>query len=227
MEFSDKAVVSSAGNWSRYFSLIIVAYKGIGIVLPIEHTMKNPKALTGKFSILTYVMAILIFFYIVLGFFGYARYGENVERYVTLSFPQDENLSLTAQFLMAIGLILSTGILSLISLNNLWKMFAPKVAEKNHTIGRILLGTMTNATKILIVILAPDVDALIGLLGFIISTLSFLFPAMIQSAYLYPNYGKYNWLLWKNIFIMVFGVYLFGNSAYFGINTFITKQAWK
>lgn len=223
MEYNDKDLVASTGKWPRYFSFMILAYKGIGIVLPIEHTMKNPQALTGKFSILTYVMVILIFFYVFLGFFGYARYGGSVERLLTLSLPQDENLSLTAQFLMAIALILSTTILSLIALDNLWKMFEPKVPEKRHKIGKTILGTLTNATKILIVILTPDIDALIGLLGFIISTLSFLFPAMIQSAHLYPNYGKYNWMLWKNILILIFGAFIFFNTAYFGFSAFIRQ----
>lgn len=64
--------------------------EGIGVVMPVENTMKKPQHFLGCPGVLNTAMITIVVLYGVIGFFGYARYGENVAAIVTLNLPQED-----------------------------------------------------------------------------------------------------------------------------------------
>lgn len=52
--------------------------------------MKDPKRFGGWFGILSIGMAILVVLYILIGFFGYLKYGNESLGSVTLNIPRTE-----------------------------------------------------------------------------------------------------------------------------------------
>ena len=52
--------------------------------------MKHPDHFINKLGILNIAMGIVIFLYAVIGFLGYARFGDEVEGSVTLNLPISE-----------------------------------------------------------------------------------------------------------------------------------------
>ena len=69
-------------------------FEGIGIVLPLENKMKNPKGMPGWTGVLNTGMILVASLYIAVGFFGYLRYGAAVDGNnsgsITLNLPQHE-----------------------------------------------------------------------------------------------------------------------------------------
>lgn len=63
--------------------------EGIGVVMPIENEMKNPKQFLGCPGVLNVAMVIVISLYAIFGFFGYVQYGDNVKGSITLNLPED------------------------------------------------------------------------------------------------------------------------------------------
>ena len=65
----------------------------------------------------------------------------------------------------------------------------------------------------------PNLGAVISLVGAVSSsTLALIFPPVIEIITFWDNgYGKYRWILWKDIFIMVFGLLGFGFGSYVSI----------
>lgn len=52
--------------------------------------MKTPKAYLKPFGIMNIGMTIVLSLYIILGFFGYWKYGDASKGSVTLNIPQEE-----------------------------------------------------------------------------------------------------------------------------------------
>lgn len=65
----------------------------------------------------------------------------------------------------------------------------------------------------------PNLGPIISLIGAVsASTLALIFPAIIEIITFYPNrLGKYSWMLWKDIGIIIIGILGFIFGAYASI----------
>lgn len=95
----------------------------------------------------------------------------------------------------------------------------PWVRSKLHTeesqrIGEYLLRVAMVVFTFILAALVPNLGAVISLVGAVSSsTLALIFPPLIEIITFFPNrLGKHNWILWKDIAIMVFGIlgFVFG-----------------
>lgn len=80
-------------SWSKlplYFGTAIYAFEGIGVVLPLENNMKTPEAFGGTTGVLNTGMVIVAALYTAVGFFGYLKYGDDVQGSITLNLPPND-----------------------------------------------------------------------------------------------------------------------------------------
>ena len=56
-------------------------------VLPIENQMRRPKDMLGINGVLNTSMALVLALYVAMGFYGYLKYGEDIEASITLNLP--------------------------------------------------------------------------------------------------------------------------------------------
>ena len=65
------------------------SFTGIGVVLPLENQMKEPKKMVSKLGTINISMALCAFMYLIMGFFGYWHWlGEDIEGSITLNLPE-------------------------------------------------------------------------------------------------------------------------------------------
>lgn len=64
--------------------------EGIGVVMPVENSMKKPQNFLGFPSVLVVAMSTIVFLYSTLGLFGYFRYGDVLRGTITLNLPTEE-----------------------------------------------------------------------------------------------------------------------------------------
>lgn len=83
----EKPMYSSIGQIPLFFSTVIFAMEGIGVVMPVENSMKKPQHFLGCPGVLNTAMITVIVLYAVIGFFGYVKYGDEVAGSVTLNLP--------------------------------------------------------------------------------------------------------------------------------------------
>lgn len=73
-----------------FFSITIFAMEAIGVVMPLENQMKTPQNFVGFCGVLNKGMSGVTLVYILLGFLGYLRYGNETAGSITLNLPTDE-----------------------------------------------------------------------------------------------------------------------------------------
>lgn len=52
--------------------------------------MKTPKSFRGWFGVLNISMTIVVVLYVMMGFFGYWRYEDNIRSSISLNLPGEE-----------------------------------------------------------------------------------------------------------------------------------------
>lgn len=92
-------------DWTLFIGTAIFTFEGIGLIIPIQESMKEPK----KFPIVMGgVMIIITVVFISMGALSYAAYGSATETVVILNLPQDSKLVNGIQFLYSLAILLST-----------------------------------------------------------------------------------------------------------------------
>jgi proton-coupled amino acid transporter len=92
-------------DWTLFIGTAIFTFEGIGLIIPIQESMKSPK----KFPpVLGGVMIIISIVFISMGALSYAAYGSATETVVILNLPQDNKLVNGVQFLYSVAILLST-----------------------------------------------------------------------------------------------------------------------
>lgn len=59
-------------------------------MMPLENNMKNPPHFIGKIGVLNRAIVIISFIYILLGFLGYLKYGEETADSIPLNLPKEQ-----------------------------------------------------------------------------------------------------------------------------------------
>jgi proton-coupled amino acid transporter len=59
-------------------------------IIALEYNMKNPVDFGGYCGVFNRGMAIIVFMYVLVGFVGYVKYGEDAAGSITLNLPTDQ-----------------------------------------------------------------------------------------------------------------------------------------
>lgn len=98
-------VLFNSKTWTLFIGTAIFTFEGIGLILPIQESMKNPEKFPRVMGV---VMIIITTLFTVMGAFSYAAYGSKTETVVLLNLPQDDKLVNGVQFLYSLAILLST-----------------------------------------------------------------------------------------------------------------------
>lgn len=92
--------------------------------------MKNPKSFMNPFGVLNVAMGIIVTMYATLGFFGYIRFGKEIEGSITLNLPTQENLGIAVQILLAIAIFFTHPIQCYVAIDISWNEYISPFFEK-------------------------------------------------------------------------------------------------
>lgn len=92
-------------TWTLFIGTAIFTFEGVGLIIPIQESMKHPKQFTG---VLGGVMVIITIIFLSAGAISYAAYGPATKTVILLNLPQDDKLVNAVQFLYSLAILLST-----------------------------------------------------------------------------------------------------------------------
>ncbi|OAL53350.1 amino acid transporter-like protein [Pyrenochaeta sp. DS3sAY3a] len=92
-------------DWTLFIGTAIFTFEGIGLIIPIQTGMKEPK----KFpKVLGGVMVIITIVFLSAGALSYAAFGSKTKTVVLLNMPQDNKFVNGVQFIYSLAILLST-----------------------------------------------------------------------------------------------------------------------
>ncbi|RLV90251.1 Vacuolar amino acid transporter 4 [Spathaspora sp. JA1] len=73
-------------SWTMLIGVAVTSFEGIGLILPIESSMKQPE----KFPmVLSISMAVITVIFVAIGTLGYVSFGEKIKSIIILNLPQN------------------------------------------------------------------------------------------------------------------------------------------
>jgi len=204
---SSLPLFGEAKNLPLFFGTAIFAIEGISVVLPIENKMKHPRNFLGCTGVLNISMGLVILLYITMGFYGYMRYGNNIEASITLNLPPNEYAAQLTLCLYSMAIFFSYSLQFYVVIDIIDRNIMSKLCGWKYEAADIFVRTMLNTLTFGLAATIPWLDLFVSLLGAVkMSVLSLMAPAIIDTASNWKNLGKYNYLLWQNGFIFIFGM---------------------
>jgi proton-coupled amino acid transporter len=95
----------NSSSWTLFIGTAIFTFEGIGLIIPIQTGMKDPK----KFpKVLGGVMIIITIVFVSAGALSYAAFGSKTKTVVLLNMPQDNRFVNSVQFIYSLAILLST-----------------------------------------------------------------------------------------------------------------------
>ncbi|KAL9028694.1 MAG: hypothetical protein Q9196_002978 [Gyalolechia fulgens] len=168
-------------NWSLFIGTAIFTFEGVGLILPIQESMRQP----SKFPpVLAAVMVIITVVFVSMGALSYAAFGSSTKTVVLLNLPQDDRFVNAVQFLYSLAILLSTPLQLFPAIRIMENAFFTRSGKNNP---RIKMGK--NVFRFCLVMVcaliawggAGDLDKFVAVIGtFCCLPLVYVYPALLH-----------------------------------------------
>ncbi|KAL1117199.1 hypothetical protein AAG570_004526 [Ranatra chinensis] len=207
------------GSWyalPQFFSITIFAMEAIGVVMPLENNMKTPQHFVGICGVLNLGMSAVTMVYILLGFMGYWKYGLATEGSITLNLPTEEFAAQSVKILIALAVYCTYGLQYFVCLEIVWNGVKDKVDPKNSRFYEYVVRTLLTTSTVVLAIAVPTIGPFLALIGALcFSFLGLVIPIFIEVVTFWEvGFGKFYWKIWKNIFVIIFGLIAMVTGSY-------------
>ncbi|XP_060800729.1 proton-coupled amino acid transporter-like protein CG1139 [Amyelois transitella] len=213
---SERELVVDVTKWPLFFSTVVFAIEGIGVVMPVENEMAHPQKFLGCPGVLNTSMITVIILYGFVGFFGYLQFGDDVKGSITLNLPQDDILAQTAKLLMALVILFSYALQFYVPMEMITRLLQKRSSNSYDNIIQITIRIVIVIGTVAIAAAFPNLELVISFVGAIFfSTLGLLLPAVVHTVYMWDrDLGKFNYILWKNIIIGCAAIFALVSGSY-------------
>ncbi|KDR21503.1 hypothetical protein L798_02967, partial [Zootermopsis nevadensis] len=221
----DRPHFTSLHQLPLFFGTAIFALEGIGVVMPLENNMKTPSHFIGCPGVLNIGMAVVVMLYTGVGFFGFLQYGDDTKGSITLNLPVTEVLAQSVKVMIAVAIFLTYGLQFYVPMEIIWKSIGHRFGAHKFA-AEYAVRTILVIATVAIAVAIPQLGPFISLVGAVcLSTLGLMFPAIIEIVTFWdsPGMGSCYWRLWKNVFIILFGVLGFITGTITSIEEIITE----
>ncbi|TVY82995.1 Vacuolar amino acid transporter [Lachnellula suecica] len=196
----------------------IFTFEGIGLILPIQSSMKQPQ----KFQLLLFiVMFIITVIFTSIGALSYATFGSETNVEVISNFPQDSKLVNVVQFLYSLAILIGTPVQLFPALRIVeGALFGHRSGKQNAMTKWKKNAFRTGivfACGLISALGASDLDKFVALIGsFACIPLVYIYPAFLHLKGIAEN----RWVKAGDIVFMVLGL------GAMGYTTAVTLARW-
>ncbi|XP_061706761.1 proton-coupled amino acid transporter-like protein CG1139 [Cydia pomonella] len=216
---TDREMVASVSTWPLFFSTVVFAMEGIGVVMPVENEMKKPQHFLRCPSVLYISMSVVISLFTVFGFFGYVQFGDDVKGSITLNLPNNDIFAQAAKLLMAVVIYFTYPLQCYVAMEIITRMLKKYQPNKFDNVIQVSIRTFIVLLSVGVAAAFPNLELVISFVGAIFfSTLGFLFPVIVETVYRWDrDTGRFNYIIYKNIVIGVFSIFVLVSGAYVSV----------
>ncbi|KAI9371380.1 transmembrane amino acid transporter protein-domain-containing protein [Aspergillus egyptiacus] len=181
----------------------IFTFEGIGLILPIQSSMKRPQSFDG---LLYAVMGIITVLFTAVGALSYATFGSETNTEIFSNFPQDSRLVNTVQLLYSLAILVGTPIQLFPPIRIVeGKLFGFASGKRDPGIKwkkNVFRTTVVLACGLIAALGAGDLDKFVSLIGsFACVPLVYIYPAFLH----WKGVADSAWVKRGDIAMMVLG----------------------
>lgn len=173
-------------SWTLFIGTAIFTFEGIGLVIPIQESMKEPKRFPG---VLGLIMIIITVIFTSMGALSYAAFGSKTKTVVILNMPQDSKFVNGVQFIYSLAILLSTPLQFFPAIEITSKAIFTKTGKNNAYIKwkkNIFRFLMVIFCALVAWVGAEDLDKFVALIGtFACIPLVYIYPVSYNPSILF------------------------------------------
>ncbi|CAH1389620.1 unnamed protein product [Nezara viridula] len=195
-----------------FFGTVLFAMEAIGVVMPLENEMKNPRKFGSAFGVLNCAMLPITLLYTFVGFFGYLKYGNETKGSITLNLPTDQYLAQAARLMLAFAIFITHALACYVAVDISWREYIEPKVERAKVFWEYLVRTVLVIITFTFAVAIPDLELFISLIGaFCLSTMGLSFPAIIQLCTYWNEYNGLQFIFFflKNLTICLIATFGF------------------
>ncbi|QIX00247.1 hypothetical protein AMS68_005764 [Peltaster fructicola] len=211
-------------DWTLFIGTAIFTFEGIGLIIPIQSGMKDPK----KFPpVLGFVMVLITVVFVSMGALSYAAFGSHTKTVIILNMPQDNRFVNGVQFIYSLAILLSTPLQIYPAIEITSQQLFSRTGKYNPWIKwqkNIFRFFMVMLCAAIAWLGANDLDKFVALVGsFACIPLVYIYPPMMH----YRAAATKNWHKITDVLLVILGVVSMVYTTVLTINSWIAGDATK
>lgn len=195
----------NSSSWTLTIGSAIFTFEGIGLILPIQSSMKKPRDFA---PLLYFVMLLITIIFTSVGALCYATFGEHTKIQVISNFPQDSPLVNAVQFLYSLAVLAGEPVQLFPAVRILeTSLFGDRASgAKSAAVKWQKNGVRIMAMVVCVgvsIVGATDLDKFVSLIGsFACVPLVYIYPAFLH----YKGVAETRWAKGMDLTLMVVGL---------------------
>jgi proton-coupled amino acid transporter len=144
-ELSERDLFRNVLGFPPSFAIIIFAMEAIGVVMPLENHMKTPQNFIGVCGVLNQGMSGVTLIYILLGYLGYWKYGNDAQGSITLNLPVDEYAGQICKVLIGLAVYGTFGLQFYVCLEIGWNTIKERFTQRPNLVNYVMRTVLVTA----------------------------------------------------------------------------------
>ncbi|XP_044754833.1 proton-coupled amino acid transporter 2-like isoform X2 [Coccinella septempunctata] len=218
----DRNYVASLHQMPLFFGTALFAFEGIGLVLPLQNEMKNPKNFSRTCGVLNVGMGSVIILYSFMGFLAYLKFGNDIKGSVTLNLP-NEVLAESVKLMISLGILLTYALQFYVPVEVIWPWVANQLGDLKHPVfAEMIFRLILVIITFILAEAIPYLQLFISLVGAVSSTaLALLFPPILHLVIAYSR-GELTFIqIFSDIVVIICGIIGASTGTYESVHSII------
>ena len=225
--FKEQQYMANYQQLPIFFGIVLFAFEGIALVLPLQNAMTKPSDFDKKLGVLNVGMVIVTILFAIFGATGYWKYGENTKGSMTLNLPEDDKLAQVIKLIIAAGVGLGYSIQLFVPVQIMFPSIERKYKwiQSHPVCGELAFRTTLVALTFVVAVSVPNLGLLLSLIGAVACTvLAFVLPPILEFIVKSDGDAQLSYfIIIKNTIILLFAFVGFASGGYVSIREIIKE----